>query len=451
MNLKVNERASITYLKPEVRLKIKVLLINPWIYDFAAVNLWSRPLGLLKVAECLSRFDVGISMIDCMDMGTVKSGPLKYPKDVVDKPACIRRIPRRFGRYGISPESFKAKLARAAPFDVVFVSSLMSYWYPGVQEAIRIVRDFSKDLPVVLGGVYATLWHRHACSESGADFIYKGPANENIKFVFDTFGFKIRRKAQAETPYYKLGLHNKSLFAPLLTGTGCPFSCSYCASVLLSGPFSRRDPLDVVREIRDLRDLGVREFAFYDDALLADAEGHIKIILREIARLDPGLRFHCPNGLHVRFIDEELAALMKGAGFTTIRLGLETADETRQEKTGGKVRSEELADAVRKLKGMGFSKREIGVYLMYGLPGQGLPEVKDGIEFLKGLDVKIHLAEFSPIPGTESWRELVERGTIDEAIDPLITNNTVFSHMFSGYDPEQLKRLKLEVKEYNLI
>ena len=46
-------------------MKLKILPINPWIYDFAAYNLWSRPLGLLKVAQYLSAYDVEIKLIDC--------------------------------------------------------------------------------------------------------------------------------------------------------------------------------------------------------------------------------------------------------------------------------------------------------------------------------------------------------------------------------------------------
>ena len=30
-----------------------ILLINPWIYDFAAYDLWSKPLGLLYIAALL--------------------------------------------------------------------------------------------------------------------------------------------------------------------------------------------------------------------------------------------------------------------------------------------------------------------------------------------------------------------------------------------------------------
>jgi radical SAM superfamily enzyme YgiQ (UPF0313 family) len=140
---------------------------------------------------------------------------------------------------------------------------------------------------------------------------------------------------------------------------------------------------------------------------------------------------------------------MKKSGFQTLRLGLETVDNRRQAETGGKITNDACVSAVNTLKRQGFTKENIGVYLMYGLPGQGFEEVLDGVEFLKSLEVRINLTEFSPIPGTPCWAELMNMGIIDNDIDPLLTNNSVFTYMFSGYDLSALERLKLDVKEYN--
>jgi radical SAM superfamily enzyme YgiQ (UPF0313 family) len=141
---------------------------------------------------------------------------------------------------------------------------------------------------------------------------------------------------------------------------------------------------------------------------------------------------------------------MRDSGFRTIRLGLETVDGERQRDTGSKVTCQDLAEAVGSLKKQGFTKKEIGVYLMYGLPGQTLSEVKEGVNFLMSLGISIHLAEFSPIPGTECWSSLEEIGIVKESMDPLLTNNTVFSYLFSGYDPHEVDELKLAVKNHNM-
>ncbi|BCB96229.1 B12-binding domain-containing radical SAM protein [Dissulfurispira thermophila] len=430
-------------------MKLNVLLINPWIYDFAAYNMWSRPLGLLKVAEHLSQFDVEVKLIDCTDSFTIKKyGSGKFKAEIIEKPELLKDIPLFYKRYGISIDEFVNRIKLSTPFDIVVITSIMGYWYPGIQKAIEIIRDIAGDVPIILGGIYATIYHEHAVNNSNADFIYKGHMNESFNFALYTFGFKLKKKRE-QIPYYKLGLYREYPFAPLLTATGCPFRCSYCASNLLYGKYQRHSVESVLKDITELYSIGVRDFAFYDDALLFDADNHIKPILKEIIKSGLDIRLHTPNGLHARFLDEELAALMKRAGFKTIRLSLETINADRQDKTGGKVSNEDLKKAVKFLKQQGFTKQDIGVYLMYGLPGQELEEVRAGAELLKTLDVKINLTEFSPIKGTEAFEELVNRGIINNDIDPLLTNNTVFSYLYSNYDMDELRNIKLDVKQYN--
>ncbi len=113
------------------------------------------------------------------------------------------------------------------------------------------------------------------------------------------------------------------------------------------------------------------------------------------------------------------------------------------------MQNEDLERALVALWDAGFTKREAGVYIMYGLPGQQLQEVKESIAFLKRLGVRINLTEFAPIKGTGSWDELLQLGIITDDLDPLLTNNTVFSALFSDYDPAEVEGMKLDVKGYN--
>ncbi len=66
-----------------------ILLINPWITDFAAYNFWIKPLGLLNIATSLRQNGYRISLIDCMDCN-VKTKPYgdgKLLKTTIPKPA----------------------------------------------------------------------------------------------------------------------------------------------------------------------------------------------------------------------------------------------------------------------------------------------------------------------------------------------------------------------------
>ncbi len=430
-------------------MKLRILLVNPWIYDFAAYNLWAQPLGLFKVAEFLSAFDVELSFIDCTDsFGSRHYSTGSYRSEIVPKPSVLVEVPRYYKRYGISIDDFAARLKSKGHCDMVLMTSTMSYWYPGVQKAIEIIREEQGLLPIILGGIYATLYHEHASALSGADFVFKGPLHNGLLFALSTFGFKLKKKRE-QIPYYRLGLHDRFEYAPLMTSAGCPFRCSYCASSLLADKYERYPNAVVVRDIVELSNMGVRDFAFYDDALLIDPDLNIKPLLRHIIALGRPIRLHTPNGMHAKYIDAELAPLMKKAGFRTIRLGLETVNADLQRVSGAKVCNDDLEKAITLLREAEFTKREIGVYIMYGLPGQRLSDVKESITFLKRLGVRINLNEFTPIKGTQSWNELITHRIITDDLDPLLSNNTIFPQLYSGYDRDVIDAMKLDVKDYN--
>ena len=48
---------------------------------------------------------------------------------------------------------------------------MMTYWYPGVQETIEIIRSVFPQTPIVLGGIYARLCADHAKKYAGADHV----------------------------------------------------------------------------------------------------------------------------------------------------------------------------------------------------------------------------------------------------------------------------------------
>ncbi len=427
---------------------MRCLLINPWIHDFSSLNFWSAPLGLMRVAEYLSQFESEIFYIDCLKTIKNKSyGTGKYNRQQIQKSLVLKQIPRKFCRYGITPDEFQSQLKSVLPVDIIFITSIMTYWYTGVAETVKEIKKLAGDTPIIIGGIHATLCPDHALKNTGADFIYKGSVENGFESVIKNIGFEFK-KVFNKKPYYKIGLLNRQ-FAPLLTASGCPFSCTYCASRLLNKDFIRKTPDEVFNEIEELDKLGIRDFAFYDDALLTDSDNHLKPILKKVIQKGLPVRFHAPNGIHVRFMDEELALLMKASNFKTLRLSLETISPERQRLTGGKVRTDEFTNAITMLKKTDFTKNEIGVYLMYGLPEQSLNEVKEGVELLKSLNVHINLTEFSPIPNTKMWNKLISKGIISKDIDLLLTNNSVYYYLYSGYDLRELEKLKLEVKSYN--
>jgi radical SAM superfamily enzyme YgiQ (UPF0313 family) len=325
----------------------------------------------------------------------------------------------------------------------------MTYWYRGVHEAIGIVKEVFPFVPVILGGIYATLCSEHAEKTSGADCVIQGWGEiqilqflEELTGISPSFIPDLYNLDSLPPPAF--GLYPYLDYCCVLTSRGCPFQCTYCASPLLNPRFIKRNPAHVVNEIVVWADRGVEDIAFYDDALLVDRESAISL-LQGIEERKSKVRFHAPNGLHARGITEEVAHLMRQVGFVTVRLGLETCSQERQLATGGKVNNDEFQSAIQNLRQAGYTSEEIGVYIMAGLPGQDRGEVEQSIRFIKECGARPYLAEYSPLPGTPLWGEAVKVSPFDLEGEPLFHNNTILPCRWQGLGWDDLQALKAMV------
>ncbi|GAB6907567.1 Radical SAM domain protein [Desulfosarcina cetonica] len=435
-----------------------ILLVNPWIHDFAAYDFWAAPLGLFTLGGILRDHGARVSFIDCLDrfhplqtkppIPGQRCGRGPYLKTIIPKPAGLADIPRNYCRYGISPEWLRHDLTTMPTPDLVLVTSLMTYWYPGVRETIQAIKTVLPHVPLVLGGIYATLCSEHAERHCGADHVLSGPGEGAI------LPLAARLTGWSPTPHHDpadldtlprpaLDLAHHLAHVPLLTSRGCPFQCAYCASHHLQPNCLRRSPAAVVDEIIHWhRSHGVTDFAFYDDALLVDAENHIVPILDGVLAAGITVRFHTPNALHIRNITRPVAELMRRAGFHTIRLGLETTAFEGRQAMDRKVTEAEFLRAVGYLRAAGFPADQVGAYLLAGLPDQDIAAVETSIAVVKAAGVTPVIAHYTPIPHTAMWPAAVAASRYDLAADPIFTNNAIFPCQSERFSWEVLTRLK---------
>ena len=434
-----------------------ILLVNPWIHDFAAYDFWAKPLGLLYLAAILNHHGFNVSYVDCLDRFHPKAPPTdpyarngrgSYLKTRIPKPPGLEDVPRNFSRYGIKPEWLRHDLLALSQPDLILMTSLMTYWYPGVEETIKAIKGIWPDVPLILGGIYASLCRNHAEKHSGADLVETGPAEEHIlRLAGDYTGFNVSPTFIPDNldtyPYPAFELQRKTTYVPLLTSRGCPFACKYCASYFLNSKRMLRHPEAVVEEIRYWHaKFSVRDFVFYDDALLVDAEKHAAPMFEGIIDAGIDVCFHTPNAIHIREITGQAARLMYKAGFKTLRLGLETASFEERKELDRKVTAEEFKQAAAFLKEAGFRENQIGAYLLTGLPGQELNDIEDSIKTVKQAGITPILAHYSPIPHTALWKQAVASSRYDLESDPVFTNNAIAPCQDNTFSWERLTHLK---------
>lgn len=437
-----------------------ILLVNPWIHDFAAYDVWAKPLGLLILGGILRAHGCRVSYVDCLDRFHPKAGPKDvfarngrgpYHKELLPKPKGLEDVKRKFCRYGIKPQWLNEDLAQIDTPDLIFVTSLMTYWYTGVNETIDYVKKAFPKTPLVLGGIYASLCYRHAVAHSGANEVFAGAAEEAVLDIVSRYtGAKFTPRFNASDldtyPYPALDLQRQIGYAPLLTSRGCPFRCSYCASHVLEKRRLTRSPQNVVAEICHWHDnFGVKDFALYDDAFLIDFANHAKPMLAQIAALGYNLRFHTPNALHVREITDESAALMYAAGFKTLRLGLETVDFEDRDQLDKKVAAKDYIAAVNALLKAGFTKNQVGAYLLAGLPGQSTQDVLHSVKLVRQSGITPVPTYYTPIPHTQMWGLACENSRYNLAQDPLFTNNAVLPCSHADFSWDEVAKIKAAV------
>ncbi len=433
-----------------------ILLINPWITDFAAYNFWIRPLGLLSIASLLRESGFRVTLIDCLDFSikAKRYGDGKFFRRKIGKPSPLKSIPRHYSQYGIPEEMLlkRFSLIEEKPH-LIGITSGMTHWYPGVFKVIEMTKKLFQDVPIILGGIYAGLCYEHAKKHSGADIVFKsGNEFDAVKLISELTQFSIPqslpdRQAGAfrmdSLPYPAFDLYPQLNYICIATSRGCPYQCTYCASPVLTKGFIRRDPLKVVEEMEYwINKYHINNIAFYDDALLIEPDKHFIPMMKEVLKKGIQCNFHTPNALHIKKINEEVADLLHQSGFKTIRLGFETSNEATQIETGGKVDNQEFKNAIKCLKRAGYSGEGIGVYIMVGLPGQRVGEVEESIAYVRETGAKPILVEYSPIPHTPLFEKAKRMSALGLENEPLFHNNSILPCQWDGFTISDYKRIK---------
>jgi hypothetical protein len=462
---------------------LKILLVNPPIYDFAAYDFWVKPYGLLSVAGYL-RGKAEFTLFDYLDKShpfcearkgvkTDQWGRGTFYYEKIPSPDCLKNIPRSFRRFGLPRSVFQDFLANQKPCDFVLVNTVMTYWYLGVKEVVEDIRSEMPDAKIIIGGNYVTLCRSHA-GKLGADLLVEG---DNLEPVWSFTGLKPDMTQPGLWEAYPDLSGNVGV---LKLSDGCPFECTYCLVPKIYGKFRARSLQRSLAELELLVRLGAKNIAFYDDALLFDAKDVLEPFLEEVLkrqiiaseakqsqmfdnerlprRPDPGfafgyaeastsgllamppqngVNFHCPNAINARFVTKEIADLMVRAGFKIFYLGFETVSRKWQEQTGSKVFSDELAEAVANLKSAGADPNNITAYQIMGHPKTEIADLEESMRFVNSLGIRGMLADFSPVPGTPDGEYCRKWVDMDE---PLFHNKTAFPIILWGFD--ETNRLK---------
>ncbi len=151
------------------------------------------------------------------------------------------------------------------------------------------------------------------------------------------------------------------------TKRGCEYACVYCIYNFIEGSRYRlRDPSAVAAEIERLTgSTGMKDVEFVDSTFNAPLD-HCKAVLGAVIGRDMRCRFST-MGINPGSFDEELASLMKEAGFLSVCVNAEAGNDAMLAALGKDYTVREIRSTAALLRKAGIPVQWI---LLLGAPGE---------------------------------------------------------------------------------
>jgi len=437
---------------------MKVLLVNPPIYDFSAYDVWLKPLGLLYLSNILKSNGCEVVLLDCLDRNFFtqllpkQDGTGKFPSVEVDKPDIIKNIPLKFKRYGIPQKEIIKFLSLHKDTDYIIITCSMTYWYLGVKEIVDFIHEIIPNPKILLGGIYPILSFQHAF-HTFTNKTTKIFSTSDFTELLDFLGIQYTNqyKSFANFPSPDFSHYKKVYYITIRFSYGCRYNCAYCGQKIIHPKYEQKNIEQFVNEIKNLYETTkCQNFVFYDDELLDSKNIKTTIdLFSKLLELNLPIKFYTPNGINPKFITKEIAKLMYELNFTDIRLSLETISDKVHKLVDKKLLLSDFEQALSNLFSAGFKSDQISVYILLGLPTETIEDVYKTIHFIAQYKLRIRLCELAVVPYAKMFSNI----PID--VDPLLHNNTIF--LFNGipgivkplYKFEELQQLKTYVNQTN--
>jgi len=378
---------------------MKVLLINPPYVNskYKFIGLVAPPLGIAYIAAVLEEGGVDVKIIDAaaleMEWDTLKKEIENYSPDVVAITA-------------LTPTINKAlKTAKIAKKTCPNANIVMGGYHPTFTYTELLKNDFI-DI-VILGEGEYTMLELVKTLEKGGDLKevkgiackdFTTPPRDIIKDI-DSLPFPARHLLPMDE--YKV-LNIKLPTGTLISGRGCPFNCSFCASSAMHGRKMRfRSAQNIVDEIEHLiSDYDAEMIAFMDDTFTLRPERVIEIC-DEIKKRDLDFFWGCTA--RVDTVSKSLLEKMREAGCITIFYGVESADQQLLDGMNKKISVDKIRNAFKLTKEADM--RTIASVAI-GMPGDTKENIEKTINFVKDLDASYAIFSLAtPYPGTAFYNE----------------------------------------------
>lgn len=282
----------------------------------------------------------------------------------------------------------------------------------GVLRSIDLAKEFHKrGKTVILGGYMASIMPEEAMKYCDAlvvgdaelvwEEVLKDFESGDLKRVYE----KPLDKGLLSTPSPRLDLiTNKNIgdFLPVQAGRGCPNTCSFCSvACLYEGRYIKKPLEEVVRDIKQIKDLGYNKILLLDDNIFSDRI-YLHKLLKEIKTMDIEWMSQCDIRIG---LEDDLLQELKESGCTSLSFGLESISrESLIAMNKAWAKPQEYSRLIGNIQSYGI---DVSTEMVVGGEGDTIESIRLTKDFIE--DNKISVPRFyilTPFPGTKFFKEI---------------------------------------------
>ena len=385
---------------------MKVLMINPPYNSskYKFIGLVAPTLGIAYIAAMLEKNGITVKILDApaLEIGheAVKNEIQKYSPDIVAVTSVTPTIESALKTAKISKEACPNAVTVLGGYHPTFTYQ-------------EVLKNNFVDV-VVCGEGELTMVELVDALENGKNLReVRGIATKDFKTLprgiiedLDSIPFPARHLLPMDE--YKI-LNMKLTTGTIVSGRGCPYKCSFCASSAMHGQKLRlRSAENVVDEMEHLvSDHNIEMVAFMDDTFTLNKKRVYEICE---ALKDRGLDNYWGCTARVDTISEDLLKTMKDAGCITMFLGVESADQQFLNLVNKNTNINRIKKTFQLTKDYGM--RTIASVVL-GMPGDTKRSITTTIKFVKTLDPSYAVFSLAtPYPGTDFYLNAVSENLI---------------------------------------
>lgn len=404
--------------------KKRVLLVNPPFYRLMKSHFNGIPLGICYIAGVLNENGHYVRVYNADYVG---NNEYSNQRELFESYEDFKQILN-------SPnhpiwEEIENSIRKFQP-DIIGITMLTGT-YKSAEHVARISKNIDQNITVVVGGAHPTILPEETIRNPFFDYAIRKEGeytflqlvngmnkkdilgltyineenkvinNPNRKYIsdLDSLPYPSRDLFLNDTRYVDYGY--------IMTGRGCPYECTFCASKKLwDRKFRYHSAERVIKEIQHVQHtFGTTSFFFVDDTFILK-KTHIKDICESLIKNNIQIKWICES--RIEGLDEGILELMKKAGCERIKIGVESGSDRILKRVKKNITKTQIRKAVTLIKKVGI---KLTVHLMIGFPTETNAEVKETLEFARVLDPDyFSLSVLSPYPGTEIYYDIVNNG-----------------------------------------